>query len=55
MIDLNNTELGKKMLKVLPLISEEAMQAGQQFGLGLAPKIQERIMSRFQKEGIFKA
>lgn len=54
MINLNNTELGKKMLKVLPTISEEAMQAGQQFGIGLAPKIQQRIMSRFQEEGIFK-
>lgn len=54
MIDFNNTVLGKKMLKVLPTISEEAMQAGQQFGLELAPKIQQRIMSRFQEEGIFK-
>ena len=55
MINLNNTELGRKMLKVMPTISEEAMQAGQQFGLGLAPQIQQRIMSRFQEEGIFKA
>lgn len=54
-INLNNTELGRKMLKVMPTISEEAMQAGQQFGLGLAPKIQQRIMSRFKEEGIFKA
>lgn len=55
MINLNNTDLGKKMLKVLPIISEEALQAGQLFGLGLAPKIQERIMTRFREEGIFKA
>lgn len=55
MINFNNTELGKKMLKVLPVISTETMQARQQFGLGLAPKIQKRIMSRFQEEGIFKA
>ena len=55
MINLNNTELGKKMLKVLPTISTEAMQTGKQFGLGLAPQIQKRIMVRFQEEGIFKA
>ncbi|MGO4998627.1 DUF2059 domain-containing protein [Oceanisphaera sp. W20_SRM_FM3] len=55
MINLNNTELGRKMLKVLPVISEESLQAGQQFGVGIAPKIQERIMARFREEGIFKA
>lgn len=54
MININNTELGKKMLKVLPTISTESMQTGKQFGLGLAPQLQKRIMSRFQEEGIFK-
>lgn len=52
MIVINNTELGQKMLQVLPTISAEAMQAGQQFGVMLAPKIQARILQRFKAEGI---
>jgi len=52
MIELNNTEFGKKIIRVMPLISQEGMQAGQKFGQTLGPKIQKRISSRFQKEGI---
>ena len=52
MIAFNNTELGKKIIKVMPIISQEGMQAGQKLGESLAPKIQERIAARFEKEGI---
>ncbi len=52
MIAFNNTELGKKMIKVMPIITQEGMQAGQALGQSLAPKIQERIVARFEKEGI---
>lgn len=52
MIELNNTEFGKKMIKVMPLITQEGMQAGQVFGQSLGPKIQQRIATRFEQEGI---
>lgn len=52
MIELNNTPFGRKMIKVMPLITQEAMQAGQIFGQTLAPKIQRRLLDRFEKEGI---
>ena len=52
MIALNSTEFGKKMIRVMPMITQEGMQAGQQFGQTLGPKIQQRIVDRFQKEGI---
>lgn len=52
MIEINNTEFGKKMIRVMPMIAQEGMQAGQQFGETLGPKIQQRISARFQKEGI---
>lgn len=52
MIELNNTEFGKKIIKVMPTITQEGMQAGQQMGQSLGPKIQQRIMERFQQEGI---
>ncbi len=53
LIDLNNTEFGKKIFKALPAISYEATWAGLQFGEDLSPQIQKRIMSRFRAEGIF--
>lgn len=52
MIEFNKTELGKKIINVMPLISQESMQAGQTFGQSLAPKVLERITARFQAEGI---
>jgi len=52
MIAFNNTELGKKVIKVMPMITQEGMQAGQVLGQSFAPKIQERIVARFEKEGI---
>lgn len=52
MVEFNNTEFGKKIIRVMPKITQEGMQAGQQFGQTLGPKIQQRIVARFQKEGI---
>ena len=52
MIELNDTPFGKKLIKLMPLITQESMQAGQALGQSLAPKIQDRIVSRFEKEGI---
>jgi hypothetical protein len=51
MIELNNTEFGKKLIKVMPQITQEALKAGQEFGQSLAPKINERLQARFKKEG----
>ncbi len=44
--------LGKKTLSVMPDISREATLAGQEWGKSLGPQIQQRIMTRFQEEGI---
>lgn len=52
MIELNNTPFGKKVLRVMPLITQESMKAGQELGQSIAPKIQSRIAARFEKEGI---
>ncbi|MGB1237919.1 MAG: DUF2059 domain-containing protein, partial [Pseudomonadales bacterium] len=40
MIAFNKTPLGQKVIRVMPLITQEGMQAGQRFGLALGPKIQ---------------
>lgn len=52
MIELNNTALGKKMIQVMPIITQEGMQAGQILGQSLGPKIQQRVADRLEKEGI---
>lgn len=52
MIAFNNTKLGKKIIKVMPMITQEGMQAGQAFGQSIAPKIQQRLTARFKQEGI---
>lgn len=52
MIDLNKTEFGQKLIRVMPIITQEGMQAGQQFGQSIGPKLQQRLMARFQEEGI---
>jgi hypothetical protein len=46
------TPIGRKTIEVMPSISQEAVLAGQQWGRSLGPVIQQRILDRFQKEGI---
>ncbi len=50
MIELNNTEFGKKMIRVLPVVAQEGMLAGQQLGESLGPKIQEQLMTKLKEE-----
>ena len=52
LIRFYKTPLGKKTISVLPKMTQESMQAGQIWGKSLAPKIQQRVMDRFKKEGI---
>jgi uncharacterized protein len=52
MIELNKTEFGQKMIRVMPLIAKESMEAGQQLGQSLGPKIQQRLAARFREAGI---
>jgi uncharacterized protein len=47
-----STDLGRKVIKILPGILQESMVAGQKWGQSLAPEIARRIQARFQKEGI---
>ena len=52
MIAFNESELGQKILKVMPLITAESMQAGAELGRSLGPEIARRIEDRFKEEGI---
>lgn len=46
------TPLGKKLIRNLPAIAQEGMQAGQKLGQSLGPKIQHRILARLRSEGV---
>jgi len=52
LIRFYKTPLGRKSIEVMPKMTQEAMQVGQQWGRRLAPKIQQRVLARFAKEGI---
>ena len=51
-IEFNNTSTGKKVLKVTPFITQEAMEAGQLIGQSMIPEIQKNLILRFDQEGI---
>lgn len=46
------TDLGRRVLKVLPAIVQESMVAGQKWGQSLGPEIAQRLRERFQKENV---
>jgi len=51
-LEFYETETGKKFIDVMPLITQESMQAGNSWGQSLAPIIQERVMQRLEAEGL---
>lgn len=48
LIAFYKTPIGQKTIKVLPLITQESMVAGQQWGMSLGPKIQQRVQERLK-------
>ena len=52
LISFYKSPIGRKTINILPDISQETLMAGQAWARGLGPKIQERVLERFQREGI---
>ena len=52
LIDFYKSPVGEKIITVLPILTQESIIAGQSWGQHLGPLIQERIIKRFEKEGI---
>lgn len=46
------TDLGKKMIQVMPSLISDSMELGQRWGQSLGPQIDARIKARFRKEGV---
>lgn len=52
MIAFYETDLGRKTIRVMPMLVQESMAAGQLWGRSLGPEIERRIRARFKKEGV---
>lgn len=52
MIAFNSTSLGQKIIRVMPILIQEGMQAGQKWGQSLVATLQQRLAARLEEEGI---
>ncbi len=52
LIRFYKTPLGRKTISVMPKMTQESMQAGQAWAQSIAPKLDQRVLDRFKKEGI---
>ena len=51
LIRFYSTDLGRKTIQVMPVLLNESMQVGQQWGRALGPTVEQRIKARFKKDG----
>ena len=52
MLKYNSTPIGKKTIKVMPMIMQEAIQASQAFTKTLDPMIMQRLAAKLKEEGM---
>ncbi len=52
LIKFYESELGQKVLRTLPEITQESLQIGERFTKTLTPVLEERIKKRLEEEGI---
>jgi hypothetical protein len=52
LVEFYQTPVGRKTIMVLPIVTQETLNAAKGWGQTLGPKIQQRLMARFKAEGI---
>jgi hypothetical protein len=52
LIRFYSTDLGQKTIKVMPVLVQEGMIAGQRWGQSLGPQIERRIRERLGQQGV---
>jgi hypothetical protein len=52
MVQFYSTELGQKVIKVMPALVQESIAIGQAWGQSLGPRIDARIKARFKRDGV---
>ena len=53
MVAFYNTEEGARIAAATPIMAQQAMVAGQEWGNALGPEISNRVVKRLREEGIF--
>lgn len=51
-IQFYSTDLGKKTIRLMPVLMQESMLAGQRWGQSLGPEIDRRVKARLKSEGV---
>jgi hypothetical protein len=52
LLSFYDSELGRKSIQVMPSIMDECMAAGEKWGQAITPIVVERIIKKFEAEGI---
>ena len=52
LLSFYETDLGRKKIRVMPLLVQESMLIGQQWGQTIGPEIERRVIERFKAEGV---
>ena len=47
-----SSDIGRKVIRVMPAMAAQSMQAGQQWGESLGPQIEARMAAKLQQQGI---
>ena len=50
LITFYSSDIGKKLIEVMPTLLQESMKAGQEWGESLRPEVQRRVQARLKKE-----
>jgi hypothetical protein len=50
LITFYSSDIGKKVIEVMPTIAQESVKAGQEWGESLGPEVQRRVEARLKKE-----
>ena len=51
-IQFYSTDLGKKTIRLMPVLMQESMLAGQRWGQSLGPEIDRRVKARLKSDGV---
>lgn len=51
-IQFYSTDLGKKTIRLMPVLMQESMLAGQRWGESLGPEIERRVKAQLKNEGV---
>lgn len=52
LLEFYESDIGRKSIEVLPMLTQESVQVGQAWGASIGPKIGQRVTERLAKEGI---